>query len=208
MAVTNRVAGDADRSIAPVYRELRGALLAHLYKLTGDAQASEDLLHDVMLKVLTHEKAGRAAPENLGGWLHTVARNAAIDWHRARRPHEELPEALAAPTDDDDDVGLELAHCVRPMAERLPAHYRDTVVAAEFEGRPLKQVAAAQGISLAAAKTRASRGRKLLQQELVECCRVVLSDAGQVVDYDTRAASSCAPQPNACGSTRGGACKT
>ena len=196
------------RAVSTVYRELRGTLLAFLFKQTADAQASEDLLHDVMLKVLANEKAGRTAPENIGGWLYTVARNAAVDWHRARRPGDTLPEDLAAPIDDEGDTGLELANCLRPMAERLPAHYRETVLAAEFDGQPLKQIAQSQGISLAAAKTRASRGRKLLQQELVECCRVVLSGGGQIVDYDTRAASNCAPKANACGSGNGGTCKS
>lgn len=197
-----------DRSLATAYRELRGTLLGFLIKQTGDAQAAEDLLHDVMLKVLANEQAGRAAPDNVGGWLYTVARNAAIDWHRARRPSDALPDDLAVPVDEDDDTGLELANCLRPMAERLPTHYRDTVLAAEFDGQPLKQIAEAQGISLAAAKTRASRGRKLLQQELVECCRVVLSGSGQVLDYDAQAASTCAPKPGACGGDAGGSCNS
>lgn len=196
------------RAVATVYRELRGTLLGFLIKQTGDVQAAEDLLHDVMLKVLANEQAGRAAPDNIGGWLYTVARNAAIDWHRARRPSVELPEDLSAPIDEDDDTGLELANCLRPMAERLPQHYRDTVLAAEFDGQPLKQIAEQQGISLAAAKTRASRGRKLLQQGLVECCRVELSGSGQVLDYDAQAAATCAPKPGACGGDAGGTCNS
>lgn len=196
------------REITVAYRELRSTLLGFLVKQTGDTQTAEDLLQDLMLKVLAHEDQGRAAPDNLGGWLYTVARNAAIDWHRARRPSSPLPEDLAAPIDEEDDTGLELANCLRPMAERLSPHYRDTVLAAEFDGQPLKQIAQAQGISLAAAKTRASRGRKLLQQELVQCCRVVLSGSGQVLDYDTQAAASCAPKPGACGGDAGGTCNS
>lgn len=206
MASADPVGKRPDLSAA--YGELRGALLGVLTQHTGDAQAAEDLLHDVMLKVLANEKAGRPAPDNIGGWLYTVARNAAIDWHRARRPSQELPEDLAAPVEEDSEAGLELANCLRPMAERLPGHYRDALLAAEFEGQPFKQIAQTQGISLAAAKTRASRGRKLLQQELVECCRVVLSERGHVLDYDTQAASSCAPTPGACGGGKGGACRT
>lgn len=179
-----------------------------LLKQTGDAQAAEDLLHDVMLKVLANEKAGRPAPANIGAWLYSVARNAAIDWHRARRPSVEVPEDLPSPLDEESETGLELANCLRPMAERLPDHYRDTLLAAEFEGKPLKHIAQSQGISLAAAKTRASRGRKLLQKELVECCRVVLSGSGQVLDYDTNAASNCAPTPGACGNNSGGGCQS
>ena len=185
-----------DRAVASAYRELRGTLLGFLRQQTGDAQAAEDILHDVVLKALVHESSGRTAPDNLAGWLYTVARNAAVDWHRLRKPSEDLPPDLAAPG-DDGDTSLELAQCLRPMAERLPETYRDTLIAAEFEGQPFRQVAEAQGISVAAAKTRASRGRKLLQQALVQCCRVELSGSGHVVDYDAGcrqdAGRSCGP---------------
>jgi len=204
--MANAAADPEVNVVAELYKELRGTLLGFLFKQTGDAQVAEDLLHDVMLKVLANQRDGLARPRNPGGWLYTVARNAAIDWHRARRPGDELPEDLAAPMNEEDDTGLELANCLRPMADRLPSLYRDTVLAAEFDGQPLKQIAEAQGISLAAVKQRASRGRKLLQQELVECCRVELSGSGKVLDYDAGAASSCAPKTG-CGSGDGASCK-
>jgi RNA polymerase sigma-70 factor (ECF subfamily) len=190
-------------AVATAYDELRGTLLGLLTRQTGDRQAAEDLLHDVMLKLLAHAQAGRVAPGNLGGWIYTVARNAAHDWQRARRVGEELPEDLVAPTDQADDTGLELARCLRPMAHRLPPHYRETVLAAEFEGQSFKQIAQAQGVSLATAKQRASRGRRLLQRELVECCRVVLTSGGQVLDYDPKAAATCVPPTGGCRSSKG-----
>jgi RNA polymerase sigma-70 factor (ECF subfamily) len=85
------------------------------------------------------------------------------------------------------------------MAERLPATYRATLIAAEFDGLKLADVARQQGLSLTAVKTRASRGRRLLQQELIACCDIALSAAGQVVDYDARKAASCAPSGCGCG---------
>jgi RNA polymerase sigma-70 factor (ECF subfamily) len=62
----------------------------------------------------------------------------------------------------------------------------------------LADVAKAQGLSLSAVKTRASRGRRLLQQQLVECCRVALSPKGAVMDYDARKAAACAPSTAGC----------
>jgi len=43
--------------MAKVYGELRGALLAFLRKHTDDAQAAEDLLHDVVVKALATGRA-------------------------------------------------------------------------------------------------------------------------------------------------------
>lgn len=75
--------------------------------------------------------------------------------------------------------------------------YRDTLIAAEFDAQPLRSIAGVQGLPLSAIKSRASRGRKLLQDELLACCRVSLSPAGRVLDYEPRAAAKCAA-PSAC----------
>ena len=189
--MTSKAAASARDPIASLYGELRGALLAYLRKHTGDAQAAEDLLHDVVVKALVAGRNAERTPENLTGWLYTVAHNAAIDYHRRQRPSEELPEDLAD-TRDERDAAQELANCLRPLVERLPPIYRETLLAAEFEGRPLRALAEAEGVSLSAIKSRASRGRRLLQDELAACCSVTVSKAGKVLDYDERAAGACA----------------
>lgn len=189
----------AQTQLGELYRELRKSLLAFLRKHTGDAQVAEDLLHDVVLKALAAGRDAEHSPRNLTGWLYAVARNAAMDHHRRTRPTEDLPDDLRAPIDDDDELAVaELSNCLRPVAERLPDTYRATLIAAEFEGRPLADVARAQGLSLTAVKTRASRGRRLLQQQLVACCRVALSARGEVLDYDQGEAAKCAPSGPAC----------
>lgn len=190
---------EPDRAVADLYAELRGALLAFLRKHTGDAQVAEDLLHDVVLKALTASRDEAQAPHNLTGWLYAVARNAAMDHHRRQRPTDELADDLPTPhPSDEDDALIELANCLRPVAERLPETYRATVIAAELDGLSLAHVADAQGLSLSAVKTRASRGRRLLQQELIECCRVALSTHGQVLDYDAAEAAKCSPAGKRC----------
>lgn len=195
----------AASQVGDLYAELRSSLLAFLRKHTGDAQAAEDLLHDVVVKALAAGRDEAHAPRNLTGWLYAVARNAAMDYHRRQRPTDELPEDLpAAPADDADAAIAELSNCLRPMVDRLPATYRGTVLAAEFDGLSLAAVAQAQGLSLSAVKTRASRGRRLLQAELVQCCRVALSSSGEVLDYDSAAAAQCAPVAPCVGRSRDG----
>lgn len=190
---------DRGRQVGALYRELRRSLLAFLRRHTGDAQVAEDLLHDVVLKALAAGQDVATSPRNPTGWLYAVARNAAMDHHRRQRPTEELPDDLHAAVDEDGErAASELSNCLRPIAEQLPATYRETLIAAEFDGLPLADVARAQGLSLAAVKTRASRGRRLLRQQLVECCRVALSARGEVLDYDQRKAAGCAVAAPAC----------
>lgn len=183
----------ADEPIAALYPQLRSGLLAFLRKLTGDRDVAEDLLHDVMLKALAAGNAEQAV-RNPVGWLYAVARNAAMDHHRRSRPSEELSDDIAAEPSDDDEAIAELAACLRPAAQALPETYRTTVIAAELEGRPLAEIAAELGLSLSAVKKRASRGRRLLRDQMVECCSIALSAQGKVLDFDGRQPSNCGPR--------------
>ena len=189
--------------LAGSYARLRSSLLAFRGRHPSAPQMAEDLRHAVVVKALAGSRDEASPPRSLTGWLYAVARNVAMDHHRRHRPTEELPEELVAPVGDDDEGALgELANCLRPLAERLPATYRDTLVAAEFDGLALAEVARRQGLSLSAVKTRASRGRRLLHQVLVECCRVELSTHGQLLDYDARKLAGCAPSPTGCSPRR------
>jgi RNA polymerase sigma-70 factor (ECF subfamily) len=173
--------------IEAAYAQTRRSLLAYLRRLSGDAQVAEDLMHDVMVKALTALGETREAPRNLGAWLHRVAHNAAMDHHRALRPDRPLDDETAESIVDDKPDADELAErgaleavsqCLRPIADRLPETYREVVRASEFEHRPLRDIADELGISVTAARQRASRGRRLLRDDLEQCCRQLVADAG------------------------------
>jgi RNA polymerase sigma-70 factor (ECF subfamily) len=182
-------AATTQSSLAARYPQLRSALLAHLRRWVGDAAAAEDLLHDVIVKTLKAERDGHEHPSNLGGWLYTLARNAATDYLRARRPNASLDEPLAA--NEESSVSEELLQCLRPLAARLPDTYRDTVIAAEFDQIPLATIAAAEGVSLSAIKSRTNRGRKLLRAEVAKCCAVSLAPEGGGLEYNERKLERC-----------------
>ena len=187
--------------LTQTYQALRRPLLAYLRRLVGDTQSAEDVLQDVLMKAISSLRSEAAPPRNLAAWLYRVAYNAAMDHHRARRPSEALDDALAevlpAPQADPAQAAAGLADCVRPLLSNLPDAYRTVVYASELEGRSLREIADAHGISVDAAKQRASRGRRHLRDELLRCCEVALSAQGQIVDFSPRGARCPAP----CGTT-------
>jgi RNA polymerase sigma-70 factor (ECF subfamily) len=169
------------------YGQTRRSLLAYLRRLSGDAQLAEDLMHDVMVKALTALGDGREAPRNLSAWLHRVAHNAAMDHHRKRRPDtpldDELAESIADHAPDAEALAERgaldaISQCLRPIVERLPDTYRDVVSASQFEHRLLSDIAGELGISVSAARQRASRGRKLLREDIERCCWQLVAAAG------------------------------
>lgn len=197
-------ARDIENLTAP-YQALRQGMLGFLRKQVSDPMVAEDLLHEVFLKALAAGKKG-AVPKNLTGWLYTIARNAVIDFYRAKKPSESFSEdsldaALTAQSANPaEERGL--AHCLKPLAEQLPHHYRNAVLATEFEGKTLQALATESNVSLSAMKSRASRGRILLKEKLLACCRIEISKAGSVLDFQGRCEKSpCDPRHdlNSCG---------
>lgn len=172
-----------DTGLHRAYGQLRGALKHYLQRQLGDVATAEDLVQDVFVKALKAMREDRA-PRDLSAWLYQAARTTLIDHRRTHRPPSDtLPDDLPA-QEEDDAILLHqaLASCLRPMTHNLPPHYRDALLAADFDGRKLKTLAEAEGVSLSAIKSRVSRGRALLRDAVLDCCHVDMAD-GWVQDY-------------------------
>jgi len=99
--------------------------------------------------------------ENLRGWLFTIARNKALDSHRARgrRP---LPVA-AVP----EDVRLDAAEPTSPVwdaVRELPERQRHAVLLRYAGDLPYREVALAMGVTETAARQHASTGVRALRR--------------------------------------------
>lgn|GEM_PF-137702 len=170
------------------------------------ADDADDVAQEVMLRL--HQGADSLRDsERAEAWVFGVARRAIADYYRsgdyrARRDGEPLgegAEAVAAPPRPDEaprgfasfagdhSTHEEVLTWLRPMAEELPAPYRDALVMADFEGHTQRRVADELGLSLSGAKSRVQRARRLLGERLRQCCRLELDGAGRVVDFERQA---------------------
>jgi RNA polymerase sigma-70 factor (ECF subfamily) len=179
------IAISSQADLASSYQALRRGLLAFLRRRVSDAATAEDLLQDVFLKALASERRGVAAATP-SAWLYAIARNTVVDHYRGRHSLEELPQAelLAAdPVESDEDIATQtLAACLPVLIERMAPLYRDTLIAAELEGRPLQALANEWQVSVSAVKSRASRGRLLLRKSMLARCKAELADCGVLPD--------------------------
>lgn len=146
---------------------------------------------EVFIKASIPIGANRA-PRNLTGWLYAAARTTVVDYYRSARPVTiELDDNLIdTRLTNDELLHQELATCLRPLVQQLPAIYRDTLLATDFDGKKMFVLAEEQGLSLSAIKSRASRARLMLKEKLLECCHVEISN-GTVTDYSRRSSSEC-----------------
>lgn len=183
-----------DEALVSAYGELKRGLLASIRYRVRDPQLSEDLLQDVFVKALRLAREGRT-PGNLAAWLHQVVRTTVIDHYRSKPP-DQVPledEPAAVEPDEDLEAFQALASCMQPLVDTLPSPYRETLLAADFEGRTHAAIAAVSGkVTVSAIKTRVSRARRMLRERLLACCDLDRGDAGQLVGFRTHSRQACA----------------
>ena len=165
----------------------RSELYRFVLKRVQDEADAEDLLHDVLVKAYARREMLKE-PSKLRSWLFQITRNMIVDYYRSRRPTQEVPDDRVR-EDTGEEHGHaqeELARCLVPLLDELPNSYGQAVRMTEFEGATQREVALQLGLSLSGAKSRVQRGRRMLREALLECCRVELDRRGGVVDYDVR----------------------
>ena len=177
-----------DLSVA--WEQVRAELRALIGRRVSDPEAVEDLVQEVLLR-FSSAANGDEQIRNVPGWLGRVARNAIIDYYRTRRRLDPIEEAaqVADPTawsftdEPDDQAARELARCLRPLLERLPAASREALVLTDLDGLTQAAAADALGLSFSGMKSRVQRARLQLRALLVACCPVNLDARGGIVDY-------------------------
>jgi len=168
--------------MTPAWQEYRASLVRFVRSRVSDADAAEDIVHDVLVRAYARRETLRDE-ERLDAWLFQMTRNAIVDHYRARKPAEEVPEDLAAP-EPEGGVREELARCLTSLIAHLPETARQAIELAELQGLTQKETAERLGISLSGAKSRVQRARAQLHAMLMECCRVELDVRGGIMSYE------------------------
>jgi RNA polymerase sigma-70 factor, ECF subfamily len=121
-----------------------------------------DLVQEVFLKAWERLDRLRDAAA-FGGWLATITRNAATDFHRGALATVELSEDLPERDRSADEAE---ALAVLRLVRSLPEAYRDTLVLRLVEGMTGPEIAERTGLSPGSVRVNLHRGMKLLRDRL------------------------------------------
>ncbi len=166
--------------------EYRTKLFRFILARVNDPASAEDIVQEVLIKVYEHLNTLKEQ-EKILPWMYQITRNSIVDYYRQHRPIENIDQTMAAKEKNlEEDVEKELAQCILPMVNQLPPNYREALQMAEFHGLTQKEIAQKQGLSLSGAKSRVQRGRKLLKEKLLDCCRIELDHQGKVYNYECK----------------------
>ncbi|MEP6637794.1 MAG: sigma-70 family RNA polymerase sigma factor [Chloroflexota bacterium] len=107
-AIVLRMAAGSEAALEIIYDRYATAIFAAAYRLTSDRGTAEEVVQDTFLALWNRAESFDPAAGSLASWLHTIARNRAIDRLRAagRRPSL-VALSSAAGTDEDPTQTLE-----------------------------------------------------------------------------------------------------
>jgi RNA polymerase sigma-70 factor (ECF subfamily) len=177
---------------AGVFVEFQRRLRAFVSRRVRNPGDVEDILQETFLRI--HRQLAKVRrTDRLAAWVFQVARSAMADhYRRQRRPGdaasvEPEPRADMRASAGVEDAGVaELAACLTPMMESLPAADRQAIELSELEGLTQREASARAGVTLSGMKSRVQRARRKLKRRLLDCCRIELDRRGGVISHEPR----------------------
>ena len=173
---------------AELWEDFHASLLAFIARRVRDRDSAEDILQDVMLRI--HRHAGELKRSSaVGAWVHQITRNAIADHYRRASGRRERPSGIELDRqplvleDAPAELRSELAACLGPLLEQLPALQREALALTEMEGLTQARAAAQLGLSSSGMKSRVQRGRAQLKELLTACCEIELDRRGGIRSY-------------------------
>jgi RNA polymerase sigma factor (sigma-70 family) len=172
--VTETLAGNRD-AFGRIVTHHQSLICSLAYSATGSLTRSEDLAQETFVTAWKHLPELRE-PAKLRAWLCGIARNLigktlrrdAREPVHAAGPLEEANESLShEPLPPDQMIGREEEAILWRSLERIPETYREPLVLFYREHQSVERVADELELTQDAVRQRLSRGRKLLQEQVL-----------------------------------------
>ncbi len=135
--------------------------------LVSDA---EDILQDVFIKINSSLKS-LSDNQKIESWLYRITKNTIIDYYRKKKEYSPLPDWLENMSEEAGQNDNELLACLDPMIINLPEKYKRAIQISELDGKSQQELARIENNSLSGAKSRVQRGRQMLKEMFIECCK-------------------------------------
>jgi RNA polymerase sigma-70 factor, ECF subfamily len=125
-------------------------------------QEASDLVQEVFLSALERLSSLRDNSA-FGGWITMIARNKSVDFYKARKHFEVLPEELSTKDPDRAEV-----YQILRTIKSLPEAYHETLILRLVEGMTGPEIAERTGLTPDSVRVNLHRGMNLLKEKLRE----------------------------------------
>lgn len=150
-----------------LFRRLKTAVHATLYRVLGSNRHMEDLLQECFIEVFRSLGSYRGEAK-LTTWADRIAVRVAFHYLKRQSGHElreldsEPPSLRLVGSPEDDAQHREGVARVYAALGKLKPEYRIAFALFALDGRSIEEIASITNVSLVAAKSRISRGRHKL----------------------------------------------
>jgi RNA polymerase sigma-70 factor, ECF subfamily len=147
-----------------IYEQYRAPLFRFGYRLTGSAEAAEDIVHDSFVGLMRGGFDERKS--SLKTYLYAAVRNLARKRHRdlGREDGMDDVDAAAPARIVETIMTREMSDAVRQAVEALPLLQREAVVLFEYEELSLEEIGLIVEADIGAVKSRLYRARENLRK--------------------------------------------
>ena len=144
-----------------LYQRYSRKLLSYIFRFVQDRDQAEDLLQDVLLRVL-RDRSFDLQRGRFGAWLFTVARNACLSHLRddrrrqlkARASGEVAQWSGAAPSPEEAAQLTEQVAALQDAVATLPQSQQDALVLKQLGQMTYREIARIQGVPEGTVKSR------------------------------------------------------
>lgn len=164
-------------ALATLYDRYGRIAYALAYRILGEPEAAEDVVHDGFISAWRGATGYRADRGNVRGWLLSIVHHRAVDVLRRKTTFRPAPLEVAEQRPADDDTAEEATRnvehqSVRAALEALPPAQRRTIELAYFGGYTHVELAQIMGVPLGTVKGRMRIGLQKLRRALDREIRV------------------------------------
>lgn len=181
---SSKKSGNAFPCAMRAWHQHEQPLLQWLFKQTHDKQLSQDILHDVFIKIM-HQQATFCEVTNTKAWLFRVAKNLFID-HTRKRTFQQISTDVEQEEENLAPVDLLALSCLPRVISELDKADQAIIVACDLKGIGQQEFAVEHGLTLAATKSRIRRARDKLKRQIELSCQVKLDENQQVCCFTRR----------------------
>jgi RNA polymerase sigma factor (sigma-70 family) len=161
-------------SMSHIYEHRHRALFRFFYRLTGRQATSEDLVHEVFLRMIryrhTYQPDRDTASGGFESWMYRIARNVLTDnakKHRLETAADDGElEAIESgrPTQFDSCAKQQDLALLHRAMRQLPDDKRELLILSRFQGLSYEQIGRIVGCETGTVKVRVFRAMKAMGQ--------------------------------------------
>lgn len=165
-----RSQGGQSDAMPNLVRLWHGRLIRHAERLTGKADAANDVMQDAWMSIC-HGLNSLDDPSRFGPWAYRIVTRRSALWVRKQQRRRQLEGDWAhqqpnEPTGSSDQA--ELVDAVRTALRRLPAEQQAILELRYVEDFGIDQIAIALGIAAGTVKSRLFHARQVLREHILK----------------------------------------